>query len=116
MRKLAIAALLIFTVCSSACWRTKQQMYSTLMNHSGAALVAVEVDYPGGSYGIPQLAPGDIHRKWVAVTTPCTYTIHFEDSKGKSYQSKPMEFGQDKCPAEIVFTVDTSMNITGAPK
>ncbi len=116
MQKLAFAALLLSTLFLSACWYSKQQMYATVTNQSGATLSAIEVAYPGGSYGIPQMRSGDTNRKWVAVTPPCTYSLHFEDEKGKQFQTKPIEFGKDKCPAEVVLTIDSAMNVSGAPK
>lgn len=114
MRKLAFPVLLLFTL--TACWNSKQQMYSTVVNQSGSNLRAIEVAYPGGSYGVPQMKPAETNRKWLAITPPCTYSVQFEDEKGKQHQSKQIEFGKDKCPAEIVLTIDTTMSVTGAAK
>ncbi len=116
MRKLALLPSLMLLLLLVSCWSSKQQMYATVVNQSGVTLNALEVAYPGGSYGIAQLKRSDSNRKWVAVTTPCTYSLHFEDEKGKQYQSKPIDFGKDKCPSEVVLTVDSSMNVSGAPK
>ena len=113
MRKLSLAAFLLLIL--TACWNSKQQMYSNVINQSGKTLNAVEVAYPGGSYGITQLKQAETHRKWVAVP-PCTYSVHFEDETGKQHQSKEIDFGKDKCPAEVVLTIDSSMNVTGVPK
>jgi len=114
MRKLALAAFLL--VILTACWNSKQQMYSTVVNQSGATLKAIEVAYPGGSYGITQMRSSETFRKWVAITPPCTYSVHFEDEAGKQHQSKDIAFGKDKCPAEVILTIDSSLNVTGVPK
>ena len=116
MRTFSTLALLIALLGLTACWRSKQQLYTNVENHSGSTLNAIEVQYPGASYGIPQLKPGDTNRKWVAVIPPCTYSLHFEDEKGKQYQSKPIDFGKDKCPSEVVLTIDAQLNVSGAPK
>jgi hypothetical protein len=114
MRKLAIPLLLALPL--TACWSSKQQLYTNVVNQSSLPLEAIEVQYPGGSYGITVLKPGEASRKWVFVTPPCTYTLKFEDEKGTQYQSKPIDLGKDKCPREVVLTIDSNMNVSGAPK
>lgn len=113
MRKyVLISSLVLLAMATSACWYSKQQMYATVTNQSGVDIRAVEVDYPGGTYGIPELKAGSSHRKWVAVTPPCKYALKFEDAKGKPYAPKPLEFGH-KCPNEVILTIDGSMNVSG---
>lgn len=116
MRKLAYLALTCSLLLLSACWSSKQQLYTTVANQSGTTLRAIEVNYPGGGYGIPELKPGESNRKWVFVTPPCTYTLNFEDTNGKQYHSKPVELGKDKCPPEVAVTIDSMMNVSGASK
>ena len=116
MRKLALGALVLALFTLSACWKNKQQIYTTLTNQSGITISAIEVDYPGASFGLTQMKPGETVRRAVTVNPPCTFSIHFKDLKGKQYQSKPIEFGKDKCPSEIVLTIDSSLNVTGVPK
>lgn len=116
MRILSTLALALTLLYLTACWHSRQQIYCDLTNQSGLTLNAIEVDYPGATYGIPQLKPGDTHRKWLAVTPPCKFSLHFEDAKGKQYQSKPIDFGKEKCPSEVVLTIDPQMNVTGVPK
>ncbi len=114
MHKFAVPILLL--LCLTGCWGSKQQLYTNVVNKSLITLEAIEVQYPGGSYGIPVLKPGETTRKWVFVTPPCTYSVKFEDESGKQYQSKPIDLGNDKCPTEVVLTIDSSMNVTGSPK
>lgn len=116
MSKLAFSVLLVSVITLTACWSSKQQLYTKVTNQSGTTLRAIEVNYPGGGYGIPELKPGDSNRKWVFVTPPCTYALNFEDANGKQFHSKPVELGKDKCPAEVALTIDSSMNVSGASK
>ncbi len=116
MAKSFLAAAIILTVSASACWRAKQQLYTNVVNQSPLKLQAIEVQYPGGSYGIASLKPGEMSRKWVFVTPPCSYSLHFEDETGKQYQPKPVELGKDKCPAEVVLTINSSMDVISGSK
>jgi hypothetical protein len=116
MRKFAFSVLLLSLITLTACWSSKQQLYTTVTNQSGITLRAIEVNYPGGSFGIPELKPGTSNRKWVFVTPPCTYTLNFEDANGKQFHSKPVDLGKDKCPAEVALTIDSSMNVSVGSK
>jgi len=95
----------------SACWGTKQQFHTKVTNHSALTLRSIEVDYPGGGYGITELAPGQSNLKWVSVTPPCKYSMRFVDEHGKQYASKTVDLGADKCPAGVSLDVDASMNV-----
>jgi hypothetical protein len=59
------------------------------MNNSHQPVNAIEVDYPGGSYGIGSIAPGGKHVRWVKVTGSAPLRIDFMDSKGE-HQAKPL--------------------------
>lgn len=102
-----LAALLL-----AGCWGTKQQFHTTVTNHSSLTLRSIEVDYPGGGYGISELAPGQSNKKWVFVTPPCKYAIRFVDEHGKQYASTTVDLGKDKCPPGVTLDVDASMNVT----
>lgn len=102
-----IAAALTF----SACWGTKQQFHTTVTNHSSRTLRSIEVDYPGGSYGISELAPAQSNKKWVFVTPPCKYSMRFVDEHGKQYASKTVDLGNDRCPSGVSLDVDALMNV-----
>lgn len=116
MAKFWFAAAIVISLSASACWGSKQQLYTNIVNQSPLKLEAIEVQYPGGSYGIAVLKPGETNRKWVFVTPPCTYSLQFVDEKGKQYQPKPVELGKGKCPSEVSLTIDSAMNVTAALK
>lgn len=113
-RKPLSLTLCLISALLCSCWHSKQQLYTTVTNNSSLTLRSVEVEYPGGSYGIPELKPGASHRKWVAVTPPCTYKLQWVDERGKEYSSKSLDLGSQSCPQEVALTVDSSMNVSGS--
>lgn len=113
MRWKSLLLLVIAAILSlSSCWKSKQQFYTTVTNHSSLALRSIEIDYPGGGYGIPELGPGQSNRKWIFATGTCKYDIHFVDEHGKPYAPKPVELGSGPCPTGVSLDVDASMNVT----
>ena len=112
-RKLPVFALIVATLLTSSCWKTKQQLYTNVVNDSQITLRSIEVDYPGGTYGIPELKPGASQKKWGFVTPPCRYALRFIDEQGKLHSSKAIELGKEKCPTGVLLKVDGSLNVTG---
>jgi hypothetical protein len=110
-RKILIPTSVFAISLFVGCWGTKQQFHTTVTNHSTLTLRSIEVDYPGGGYGIAELAPGQSNLKWVFVTPPCKYSMRFVDEHGKQYASKTVDLGNDKCPAGVSLDVDASMNV-----
>ncbi len=113
-RKLIIPALVFLSLLSSACWSHKQQFHTVVINGSAGALHSIEVDYPGGTYGIADLPAGASNHKWVFANGPCQYSIHFVDSNGKPYSPKPIDISKGPCPEGVTLTIDASMNVTAA--
>ncbi len=114
-RKLIIPAALFASLLFTACWSHKQQFHTVVINSSGGVLHSIEVDYPGGSYGIADLAAGASNHRWVFANGPCQYSIHFVDTTGKSYSPKPLDISKGSCPEGITLTIDPSMKVTAAP-
>ena len=112
--KLAIFAAFSLALLSLACWSHKQQYDTTVINNSTGALHSIEVDYPGGSYGIGDLAAGASNHKWVFASGPCQYTVRFVDQRGKQYSPKTFDISKAPCPDGITLTIDSSMNVTAA--
>jgi hypothetical protein len=106
-----VLLILAGTLFLTACWGTKQQFYTTVVNHSPLTLRSIEVDYPGGGYGISELAPGRSNQKWVFVKGACKYSVRFVDEHGKQYASKTLNLGGEKCPTGVTLDVDASMNV-----
>lgn len=94
----------------AACNYAKPGMYVTLTNSSGITLRNIEVDYPGGIYGMASLANDQTNRRLVQLSPPCTFTIKFDTDTVKTEPHK-FDFG-DACPKEIVFTVDNTLSVT----
>ncbi len=113
-RLLIVPVLLFLFVLSIACWGHKQQFYTTVTNNSAAALHSIEVDYPGGSYGIATLPPGESNHKWVFANGPCRYTIRFVDSAGRQYSPDAIDVSKGSCPSGVTLTVDPTMKVTAA--
>jgi hypothetical protein len=112
MRSKALLFFLIGSTLSlNACWGTKQQFNTTVTNHSPVTLRSIEVDYPGGSYGISEIAPGQSNQKWVFVKGTCKYSIRFVDERGKQHASNPVELGKEKCPIGVSLDIDASMSV-----
>lgn len=114
-RKLIIPALLFASLLFSACWSHKQQFHTVVINGTAGTLHSIEVDYPGGTYGIADLAAGASNHRWVFANGPCQYSIHFVDATGKPYSPKPVDISKGACPEGVTLTIDPSMNVTAAP-
>ena len=108
-----VPLLLIFSLLFlSSCWKSKQQFYTTVTNHSPLTLRSIEVDYPGGGYGITELAPGQSNQKWIFANGACKYSIRFVDEHGKQFTPNPLELSKAPCPSGIALDIDASMNVT----
>lgn len=114
MQRLLIVAALLAALFSFACWGHKQQFHTVVINESGGPLHSIEVDYPGGTYGIGDLPAGGTNQKWVFVSGPCRYQVRFVDAKGKQYSPKPIDVSKGSCPPGITLTINSGMNVTAA--
>ena len=112
LKRARLPLLITAVVLLTSCWKSKQQFYTTVSNHSSLTLRSIEVDYPGGGYGITELAPGQSNQKWVFAAGTCKYTVRFVDEHGKTYSPKPLELGSGPCPGSVTLDVDGSMNVT----
>jgi len=61
----------------------------TIVNDTFGAVSTIEIDYPGGSYGIGSLPAGGSHVRWIKVTGNAPLRIVFVDSQGE-HQLKPV--------------------------
>jgi hypothetical protein len=102
-----VAALLL---ALAACNYVKPMMYVDIDNHSGHPMQNLEVKYPTGSFGLPELRDQQTHQHMVPIGAPCKFSIAFEDQTGKAYTGD-YDFGA-KCPAEIAFEVGTGMSVS----
>ncbi len=115
LRKLTLPLLCFLALLSLACWGHKEQFHTTVINQSGGVLHSIEVDYPGGTYGISELTSGASNEKWVFVSGPCRYAVRFVDEGGKQYSPKPLDVSSGACPASgVTLTVDAAKNVSAA--
>ncbi len=107
--------VLVFLASLSACKQyVKPQMAIDIVNKSHGSIRNLEIDYPGGSYGIPALDvyASDMHRVELSDVKKCSVTLHFEDPNGKQLGGKEIAFGQT-CPKAIRLTVDSQLAVSG---
>ena len=113
-RKPVFLIALLTCLLSLGCWGHKEQFHTTVINQTGGALHSIEVDYPGGTYGIANLAAGVSNHKWIFANGPCHYAVRFVDEHGKQYSPKPIDVSKNACPRGITLTIDPAMNVTAA--
>lgn len=104
------ACLMAAALMLSACNYTKPVMYINLANVSGHTMRNVELKYPTGTFGLPELRSGQTHQHMAPIGTPCKFNVKFEDDAGKKYATD-YDLGE-KCPTEIVFEVGGDMKIS----
>ena len=80
-----LACLLLAVLAAAGCNYVKPMMYFNVVNHSGRAMENIEVKYPSGSFGLPELGNEQTHRHMVPIGAPCKFGIEFEDQAGKKY-------------------------------
>src|SRR5215471_7503067 len=73
----------------------------TTVNDSRQPVSTIEIDYPGGSYGIGSLPPGRSHVRWIKVTGSAPLRINFADSKGE-HQAKPLTLNAGESGAVVL--------------
>jgi len=105
-----LTVLSLALLFASACNYAKPVMYVHVANHSGHPMENLELKYPTGSFGLPELRNDQTHRRMVPMGTPCTFSIVFEDQTGKKY-AQDYNIGA-KCPTELHFDIGAAMKIT----
>ena len=108
--RVLLALLLTSALFTSGCNYAKPIMYVHVANRSGHSMENLEVKYPTGSFGLPELRDLQTHRRMVPMGTPCKFSIVFEDQTGKKY-AEDYDLGP-KCPSEIEFAIGPAMKIT----
>jgi len=73
----------------------------TTVNNTFGAVNTIEIDYPGGSYGIGSLPAGGSHARWIKVTGNAPLRIVFVDSQGE-HQLKPVVLRADDSGAIVL--------------
>ena len=105
-----LAGLSAVVLAASGCNYAKPMMYIDIVNHSGHPMENLEVKYPAGTFGLPELRNEQTHRRMAPAGTPCAFRITFEDQTGKKY-AQDYDLGA-KCPTEAAFEVGDGMSIS----
>jgi len=106
----ALTCISAVVLASSGCNYVKPIMYIDIANHSGLPMKNLEVKYPTGSFGMPELRNEQTHQRMTPLGAPCKLSLAFEDQTGKKYSSD-YDLGS-KCPKEVAFEVGTGMSIS----
>lgn len=88
----------------------------TVTNASSTLIRNIEVDYPGGSYGIPKLEPAgeNHHKEGIDAAKACKFTVKFEDASGHSLGGQELNLG-DSCPLKVSMQVDSHWAVSAVP-
>lgn len=109
-RQPAITGLSAVVLAASACNYAKPMMYIDVVNNSGHAVENLELQSPGGSFGMPELRSEETHKQMAPFGSPCNFSIAFVDQAGKKY-AQNFDLGT-KCPTEVAFEVGPAMSIS----
>jgi hypothetical protein len=107
--RVVLACLTAVTLFASGCNYVKPIMYINVANHSGQPIRNLELKYPTGSFGLPELRNEQTHRRMTPLGSPCKFSIAFEDQTGKKYTGD-YDLGT-KCPTEVAFEVGAGMGV-----
>jgi hypothetical protein len=108
--RVALASLAAVTLLIAGCNYVKPIMYINIANHSGRPMRNLELKYPTGSFGLPELRDEQTHRRMTPLGSPCKFSITFEDPAGKKYGGD-YDLGA-KCPVEVAFEVGAGMGVS----
>lgn len=111
MKRILPALLLMLSL--TACWEyVKPRVSIDVTNKSHEAIRNIEVDYPGGTYGIPSLDVYAVNHHTAEIDRKnCVLKVSFEDSKGHAMGGKDFNLGET-CPSKISVVVDAQMTVT----
>ena len=98
----------LFCVCLAGCRTYKLHSNGvtiTTINNSQQRVDTIEIDYPGGSYGISSLAPGGSRVRWIKPNGSAALRIDFIDSNGE-HQAKPLTLQSEDSGAVVLHILD----------
>jgi hypothetical protein len=110
MKRIIPALLLMLSL--TACWDyVKPRVVIDVTNKSHETIRNVEVNYPGGTYGINSLDVYGVNHHTADIDKKgCVLTMKFEDANGHAMGGKAMNLGET-CPSKISLTVDGQMAV-----
>ncbi len=106
---LALAVLL------SSCHYVKPRVAIDLTNKSHVPIKNIEIDYPGGSYGVPALDVYALNHHTAEIDQhPCVLKIRFDDNGGHSQPEQQIKLG-DSCPPKVSLVVNAQLAVSAEP-
>ena len=80
-----VCLLLALALGISGCRRLLHSNGVTIqaLNRSSQFIRTIEIDYPGGSFGIAALRPGGTRPRWVRITASGQLKLEFADETGE---------------------------------
>ena len=114
MKRILPALLLMLLL--TACWDyVKPRVAIDVTNKSHEAIRNIEVNYPGGTYGINSLDVYAVNHHTAEIDKKgCIVNVKFEDATGHAMGGKQMNLGET-CPSKISLTVDAQMAVVAEP-
>jgi len=100
--------VLLFCACLAGCHTYKLHSNGvtiTTVNDSQQRVDTIEIDYPGGSYGIGSLAPGASRVRWIKPNGSALLRIDFNDGNGE-HQAKPLTLQSEDSGAVVLHILD----------
>ena len=83
-----MAFLVLVLWCSAAIAGCRSRVIAVTVVNGGTAVVKnIELDYPGGSFGINSLAPGAKFEYRIKVLREGKVSLQFEDGQGRSLKT-----------------------------
>ena len=111
MRQLALLFCLL-PACLFPAGCKSRVINVTIVNQGSAPVRNVEVGYPGGSYGISQLAAGKSHQYRIKPMAEAFMEIHYVDPSGSTRSQKGPRLHQDQEGSITVLINEKQASIT----
>jgi hypothetical protein len=108
-----ILPALLLTLSLTACWDyVKPRVVFDLTNKSHEAIKNIEVNYPGGTYGVTSLDVYAVNHHTADIDKKnCVINVKFEDSTGHAMGGKELNMGET-CPSKIQLVVNAQMQVS----
>jgi hypothetical protein len=108
-----ILPALLLTLSLTACWDyVKPGVVFDLTNKSHEAIKNIEVNYPGGTYGVTSLDVYAVNHHTADIDKKnCVINVKFEDSTGHAMGGKELNMGET-CPSKIQLVVNAQMQVS----
>ncbi len=114
MRRIALITFAALSLTS--CNYHKARVAIDLTNKSHTPIKNIEIDYPGGTYGITALDIYAVNHHTVEVDNKgCTLKVSFEDAGGHAFGGNEIKMG-DQCPPHISLLVNAQLAVSGEPE